>query len=147
MRAESDARFADGKDDGALRTIGEVSSALGIKTHVLRYWEQQFPSLDPLKRSGRRYYRAEDIALLETIDRLVNREGYTLKGAQQALKGGKASSGQPVVSAPHVSAELAPERGDAELGPHLRSQMRAEVPADVIAQLKSIRAKLAAAIT
>ena len=80
------AQFDDGKEAGALRTIGEVAQALGIKQHVLRYWEQQFPVLQPLKRSGgRRYYRAEDIALLESIDRLVNREGYTLKGAKQAL--------------------------------------------------------------
>lgn len=45
------ADFADHKDNGALRTIGEVAKATGIKTHVLRYWEQQFPQLQPLKRS------------------------------------------------------------------------------------------------
>lgn len=83
------ADFDDHKESGALRTIGEVARATGIKTHVLRYWEQQFPMLKPLKRSGgRRYYRAEDVTLVETIDRLVNREGYTLKGAKAALKGG-----------------------------------------------------------
>ena len=55
----------DGKAPGALRTIGEVARALDIKQHVLRYWEQQFPSLRPLQRSGgRRYYRSEDIALI-----------------------------------------------------------------------------------
>ena len=82
------AQFDDHKDAGALRTIGEVASATGIKTHVLRYWEQQFPQLKPMKRSGgRRYYRAEDVALVERIDRLVNREGYTLKGAKAALRG------------------------------------------------------------
>ena len=85
--AELDATFDDGKDDGALRTIGEVARALGIKQHVLRYWEQQFPQLQPLKRSGnRRYYRPADIALIERIDRLVNRDGYTLKGAETALR-------------------------------------------------------------
>ena len=85
--AEFDATFDDGKDDGALRTIGEVARALGIKQHVLRYWEQQFPQLQPLKRSGnRRYYRTADIALIERIDRLVNRDGYTLKGAEAALR-------------------------------------------------------------
>lgn len=84
------AQFEDGKEDGALRTIGEVSRALGIKTHVLRYWEQQFPTLEPLKRSGgRRYYRTEDVALIETINRLVNEDGYTIKGAQQALEKNK----------------------------------------------------------
>ena len=80
------AQFDDGKDQGALRTIGEVADALGIRQHVLRYWEQHFPMLQPLKRSGnRRYYRTQDVLLVETIDRLVNREGYTIKGALQAL--------------------------------------------------------------
>lgn len=80
------AHFDDGKEDGALRTIGEVADALGIKQHVLRYWEQQFPMLQPLKRSGgRRYYRPHDVALVEAINRLVNHEGYTLKGAKKAL--------------------------------------------------------------
>ena len=81
-------RFADGKAPDALRTIGEVASALGIRQHVLRYWEEQFPMLRPLKRSGgRRYYRSEDIALVERIDRLVHHEGYTLRGARLALEG------------------------------------------------------------
>ena len=79
--------FGDGKDEGALRTIGEVSDALGIRPHVLRYWEAQFPLLKPLKRSGgRRYYRPADIELVRTIDRLVNSEGYTLKGAEAVLR-------------------------------------------------------------
>ncbi|WP_232491979.1 MerR family transcriptional regulator [Novosphingobium kaempferiae] len=78
--------FDDGKDPQALRTIGEVAKALGIRPHVLRYWEEQFPSLQPIKRSGnRRYYRPEDIALIVDIDRLVHREGYTLRGAAKAI--------------------------------------------------------------
>ena len=92
--------FADGKDPGALRTIGEVAKALGIRQHVLRYWEEQFPMLSPLKRGGgRRYYRPEDVKMVETIDRLVHREGYTLKGAKMALQGGAAKAAQQV-SAP-----------------------------------------------
>jgi len=131
------AKFNDGKDDGALRTIGEVSLVLGIKTHVLRYWEQQFPALQPLKRSGRRYYRTEDVGLLEIIDQLVNRDGYTLKGAQQALKDGK------TVAAPVASSGLAPE----PMVARLTTDTLDEVPADVIAQLRAIRAQLAAALT
>ncbi|WP_238339571.1 MerR family transcriptional regulator [Novosphingobium ginsenosidimutans] len=78
-----------------MRTIGEVAKALGIRQHVLRYWEEQFPMLKPLKRSGgRRYYRPEDIALVETIDRLVHREGFTLRGARQALSKGKVSKSE-----------------------------------------------------
>ncbi len=80
--------FSDQKAPGALRTIGEVAKSLGIRQHVLRYWEEQFPMLKPLKRSGgRRYYRSEDVALVETIDRLVHKEGYTLKGAKGVLQG------------------------------------------------------------
>jgi Predicted transcriptional regulators len=80
--------FKDGKDPGALRTIGEVAQAVGLRQHVLRYWEEQFPELRPIKRSGgRRYYRTEDVALIVEIDRLVHREGYTLRGAAKAISG------------------------------------------------------------
>ena len=79
--------FDDGKDAGALRTIGEVAQATGIKTHVLRYWEAQFPTLKPLKRSGgRRYYRPDDVDLLRGIRRLLYGEGYTIRGVQRILR-------------------------------------------------------------
>ncbi|MEY4953281.1 MAG: hypothetical protein RL299_1705 [Pseudomonadota bacterium] len=99
--------FADGKDPEALRTIGEVAKALGIRQHVLRYWEEQFPMLKPLKRSGgRRYYRSEDVRMVEAIDRLVHKEGYTLKGAKQALQG-RTNSTPPAPSAPVASPQAA----------------------------------------
>lgn len=100
------AGFADGKDPGALRTIGEVAKALNIRQHVLRYWEEQFPMLKPLKRSGgRRYYRLEDVQMVETIDRLVHREGYTLKGAKKALQSGAAQAAAvPAAVLPEASA-------------------------------------------
>lgn len=86
-------RFDDGKAADALRTIGEVASALGIRQHVLRYWEEQFPSLRPVKRSGgRRYYRPDDVRLVATIDRLVHHEGYTLKGARAVIEGKSANA-------------------------------------------------------
>lgn len=79
--------FDDGKEPGALRTIGEVAAGLGVRQHVLRYWEEQFPMLRPIKRSGgRRYYRPEDVSLIATIHRLVHTEGYTLRGARIALE-------------------------------------------------------------
>lgn len=99
-----DAAFADGKDAGALRTIGEVAKALGIRQHVLRYWEDQFPMLKPLKRSGgRRYYRPEDVLLVETIDRLVHHQGYTLKGALKALQEGGDSAAEAIRKEPGES--------------------------------------------
>lgn len=97
--------FDDGKAPDALRTIGEVARALGIRQHVLRYWEEQFPALQPIKRSGgRRYYRPQDVTLIAEIDRLVHREGYTLKGAGKALT---AKAAAPVVesAAPAAGAE------------------------------------------
>jgi len=110
-------RFDDGKEAGALRTIGEVGAAFGIRQHVLRYWEQQFPMLRPLKRSGgRRYYRPEDVALVETIDRLINREGYTLKGACQAIEKGQGGA----ASAPTMP-QTAASAGNVAVLPQLRA--------------------------
>ncbi len=55
--------------------------------HILRYWETRFPQLRPLQRAGnRRYYRPDDVALVQRIDRLLNHEGYTVRGVQQLLK-------------------------------------------------------------
>jgi DNA-binding transcriptional MerR regulator len=123
MPQDGELRFDDGKDAAALRTIGEVATAFGIRQHVLRYWEQQFPMLRPLKRSGgRRYYRPEDVALVETIDRLINREGYTLKGARQAIEKGQGGSAPAPVSAPAAG------------------------NASVLPQLRAIRQRLAAAL-
>jgi len=97
----SEATRGDGKAPDALRTIGEVAAVLGIRQHVLRYWEEQFPMLRPLKRSGsRRYYRPEDIALVERIDQLVHREGYTLRGARLVLQGRGAEAAGEMVAAP-----------------------------------------------
>lgn len=97
--------FADGKDAEALRTIGEVAQALDIRQHVLRYWEEQFPMLRPIKRSGgRRYYRPEDVKLVAAIYRLVHREGYTLRGARLALEGKKAAPDAPPLPLEPVSA-------------------------------------------
>lgn len=74
------------KTDTAFRTIGEVSTALNVPQHVLRYWETRFPQLKPLQRAGnRRYYRPDDIALLRRIQTLLGEEGFTIRGVQQVL--------------------------------------------------------------
>ncbi len=75
------------KSQDALKTIGEMSKNLGVQPHILRYWEEQFSMLNPLKRAGgRRYYRSEDAQLLHEIHRLIYGEGYTIKGAQKYLR-------------------------------------------------------------
>ncbi|MDE2404511.1 MAG: MerR family transcriptional regulator [Sphingomonadales bacterium] len=143
-----DNRFDDGKADGAFRTIGEVAKALGIRQHVLRYWEDQFPQLRPVKRSGgRRYYRPEDVRLVETIDRLVHREGYTLRGARLALEA--AAKGRPAERdpAPAPAAAVAPVAmapvAVTSAAPPVATHA---VPADVIARLQAIRRTLVAAL-
>ena len=75
------------KSPEAFRTIGEVSEALDVPQHVLRFWETKFPALRPLKRGGgRRYYRPEDVVLLRRIRGLLYAEGYTVRGVQKLLR-------------------------------------------------------------
>ena len=76
------------KAPGAFKTIGELSAELGVAQHILRYWETKFPQLRPLQRAGnRRYYRSDDVELARRINRLLNEEGYTIRGVQKVLRG------------------------------------------------------------
>ena len=80
---------ATGKSEQAFRTIGELASELDVPQHILRYWESRFPQLKPLQRAGnRRYYRPADVALARRIHRLLNQDGYTIRGVQQLLASG-----------------------------------------------------------
>lgn len=76
-------------------TIGEVSTLCAVKSHVLRYWEQEFPSLKPMKRRGnRRYYQRQDVLLIRQIRGLLYDNGYTISGARQKLNGEEAVEDQ-----------------------------------------------------
>ena len=102
------------KAEGALKTISEVSDQFGIPQHILRYWETRFSQLRPLQRAGnRRYYRAEDVALVMRIDSLLNREGYTIKGVQKLLSERGKAGHEPVAAPPAATA--APDRLISEL--------------------------------
>ncbi len=69
-------------------TIGEVSELCGVKPHVLRYWEQEFPQLKPVKRRGnRRYYQRHDVIVIRQIRSLLYEQGFTIGGARQQLSG------------------------------------------------------------
>lgn len=84
------------KSEDAFRTIGELAEDLGLPQHILRYWETRFPQLRPLQRAGnRRYYRPADVALVKRIDRLLNHEGYTIKGVQKLLAGPAKPEAEP----------------------------------------------------
>ena len=75
-------------------TIGEVSELCAVKPHVLRYWEQEFSQLQPVKRRGnRRYYQRHEVELIRTIRKLLYIEGYTISGAGNQLKEGRSENG------------------------------------------------------
>lgn len=74
------------KSPTALRTISEASEVLDVPQHVLRFWETKFPQIKPLKRNGgRRFYRPQDLEVLQQIKHLLYSQGYTIKGAKKAV--------------------------------------------------------------
>ena len=80
-------------------TIGEVSELCSVKPHVLRYWEQEFSQLQPVKRRGnRRYYQKHEVELIRTIRRLLYIEGYTISGAANRLREEKQNSSNQVLN-------------------------------------------------
>jgi DNA-binding transcriptional MerR regulator len=100
-----------GKSEHAFRTISELAADLGVPQHILRYWETRFPQLKPLQRAGnRRYYRPSDVALAQRIHRLLNQQGYTIRGVQQVLASG--AKEEAPIAPPAVQASTEDERAD-----------------------------------
>ena len=80
-------------------TIGEVSELCGVKPHVLRYWEQEFTQLKPVKRRGnRRYYQHHEVLLIRRIRDLLYEQGFTISGARNRLDEGVSSSGRALAA-------------------------------------------------
>ena len=127
------------KDQGALRTIGEVAEQFGLPTHILRYWETRFSALKPLTRAGnRRYYRPEDVVLIDRINRLLNVEGFTIKGAEKALASGLMpgeGQGEMKLAAPAAAVSAVPQSIKADA-----------IGAEKLAELRKIRDRLARAL-
>jgi DNA-binding transcriptional MerR regulator len=124
------------KAPGAFRTIGELSKELGVAQHILRYWETKFPQLRPLQRAGnRRYYRPDDVKLARTINRLLNSEGYTVRGVQKLLrsKDGSANGEEMPLAQP------APE-------PPAQAQPQARAGGIDLSRLNALRDRLASAL-
>jgi DNA-binding transcriptional MerR regulator len=123
------------KEQGAFRTIGELSKELGIKPHILRYWEEQFPMLAPLKRAGaRRHYRPDDVAMVKLINRLLNEEGYTIRGARKFL------------SSQHKRPEMAENVPQAVSAALPMAENMQEDNGLILAELRSIRDRLSQAL-
>ena len=147
----------------AFRNISEVSQELGVKKHVLRFWETKFPQLKPMKRGGgRRYYRPADVELLRGIRHLLQAEGYSVRGVQKILREGGAEdvkrtgkaapAGQRrasarvravVPSAPLPAPSVAPQLAGAgvTVAPPL-SAKQVGVLRDVVAELVALQAML-----
>ena len=127
------------KAPDAFRTIGELSADLGVAQHILRYWETKFPQLKPLQRAGnRRYYRPADVALAKRIHRLLNEEGYTVKGVQKLLRAKDQAPDEPLVLQP-VNVVPRPEYG-------VDTPIPAEQGRIDVDRLKAVRDRLAAAL-
>jgi DNA-binding transcriptional MerR regulator len=128
------------KAPDAFRTIGELSADLGVAQHILRYWETKFPQLKPLQRAGnRRYYRPADVALAKRIHRLLNEEGYTVKGVQKLLRSKTPADDEPVAVPPSAVTVLPPSLG-------VSAREASEQVAIDFERLLALRARLAAAL-
>ena len=135
--------MAEAKSATAFRTISEVSDDIGVPQHVLRFWETKFPAIKPLKRGGnRRYYRPEDVQLLQAINRLLYADGYTIKGVQKLLK---ERGPRGLIGGDEDGEAVQPAATAADL-------FEAEQPADTagpaprLAELRAIRDRLAQAL-
>jgi DNA-binding transcriptional MerR regulator len=123
------------KSDNAFRTIGELADELGLPQHILRYWETRFPQLRPLQRAGnRRYYRPADVELAKRINRLLNSEGYTVKGVQKLLANRGAEPKAPMpAEAPVGIASASDTQVYAEAIKAIRNRLKRALEADDIA--------------
>ena len=132
------------KDPGALLTIGELSQELGVAQHILRYWETRFPQLKPMQRAGnRRYYRPADVELARRINRLLNQEGYTVRGVQKLLR----DRTEPEAKASFANPPYAEAAGDSQPQPATfnRHDPGAKLGVDVL-RLIALRNRLADAL-
>src|SRR5512146_854304 len=100
-------------------TIGEVSELCGVKAHVLRYWEQEFTQLKPVKRRGnRRYYQHHEVLLIRRIRELLYEEGFTISGARNRLDNMRVTENGRVENGQHEeapAAEAAPSRNGVDV--------------------------------
>ncbi len=97
-------------------TIGEVGVLCGVKPHVLRYWEQEFAQLRPVKRRGnRRYYQHQEVLLIRRIRELLYEQGFTINGARNRLDGSKKAVKEDDVAASDVTAAASSSQSSTDL--------------------------------
>lgn len=133
-------RPAEMKAPGAFRTISEVATDLSVPQHVLRFWESKFQQIRPLKRGGgRRYYRPEDVQLLNSIKDLLYNQGFTIRGVQKLLRENGRLPLSRIIAEPQVPSTVATLHAPSQQAPRsLSSEKRREVEG-VLNELKSLR--------
>ncbi|MBC7452213.1 MAG: MerR family transcriptional regulator [Massilia sp.] len=113
-------------------TIGEVSQLCGVKPHVLRYWEQEFTQLKPVKRRGnRRYYQHHEVLLIRCIRELLYEQGFTISGARNRLDSGAGANGAFGADADAVAGQMAVDGAGATKAP-------TQLPAQSLAQFANV---------
>jgi DNA-binding transcriptional MerR regulator len=128
----------------AFRNIGEVSAELGVKKHVLRFWEMKFPQLKPMKRGGgRRLYRPSDVELLKGIRDLLQNAGYTIKGVQRLLREHGVEHVKLTDGVGGETSRRSTAAGEAEGEPVQLSALEVEVLRNIVAELGACRDLLA----
>jgi DNA-binding transcriptional MerR regulator len=130
-------------------TIGEVSELCGVKPYVLRYWEQEFTQLKPMKRRGnRRYYQHHEVLLIRRIRELLYEQGFTISGARNRLSEGASAreSGAAVMTYEPDEiidmSEALDEAPDASVAMNAVGERKALAPDEVRSELLAIRALL-----
>ena len=125
-------------------TIGEVGDLCGVKPHVLRYWEQEFTQLRPMKRRGnRRYYQHHEVLMIRRIRDLLYDQGFTISGARNKMQEllqnerDKRKNGEVLLEGVEVI-----ETGDADLDDFTESELEAEADMPVSGQLLMVRREL-----
>jgi DNA-binding transcriptional MerR regulator len=140
-------RAAEMKAPGAFRTISEVATDLEVPQHVLRFWESKFQQIRPLKRGGgRRYYRPEDVQLLNSIKDLLYNQGFTIRGVQKLLReGGRSPLARAAIGESHIAPTAVPmqspasgQTAPAQPARWLSGDKRREVET-VLGELKALR--------
>jgi len=128
-------------------TIGEVSELCGVKPHVLRYWEQEFTQLKPIKRRGnRRYYQHHEVLLIRRIRELLYEQGFTINGARNRLDGGNGVAARRRASRnADAGGESLPSPEGGQPGVDAAPVLaRTAMPAGLRTELEAIRALLRA---
>ena len=132
------------KSPSAFRSISEVATDLAVPQHVLRFWESKFQQIRPLKRGGgRRYYRPEDVQLINGIKDLLYTQGFTIRGVQKLLRqNGGGLSARAMVPSPQVPDSLATLPPASEPPISGMSPDKRRALEGVLSELKTLRAFL-----